>query len=119
MSTVRRCPAAAAALRDGTVAQRVHGNEANITDAVAAVVGDKDVAGLQIHIEVTGAAALGQGSAQVDTQIHSPQVGQGAVLKIPVQRPLIGAEQIHVAAGAVIHGNVLAFFVGKKSFQFG
>ncbi len=61
--------------RQGVELQRIQLYKTQITDAEFPFVGHKDIGRLQVHIHVTGAAADSQGGAEIQTQVHSLQMG--------------------------------------------
>ena len=117
---LRRGVAAAVLAGQSRILDRVQADEAQIADLVILVVGNKDVIGLQIHIQMTGPAAGGQGCAQVQTQIDSFQVGHGTLLQMTLQGTAVGSQQIDVIAQAVVvHGDNLPCFTGHKAARAG
>ena len=116
-----RCGVAAAVLAGQSgILDGIQADEAQIADLVILVVGNEDVVGLQIHVQMTGTAAGGQGCAQVQTQIDSFQMGHGTLLQMTLQGTAVGGQQIDVIAQAVVvHGDDLPCFTGHKAARTG
>ena len=104
--------------RQGSELQGVQLHKAQIADAVFLILGQEDVGGLQIHIQVSGPAADGQGGAKIQAQIHRLLMGHQIAAQEFVQGTLVGADQEHpIAQTAVFHRLHLPAGIGQEALQ--
>ena len=112
---LRRSIDTAIPVRQGCIGQGIHGHEAQIADAVFLIAEEVDVLRLQVHIQPSGLPADSQGCAQVDAQVHCPQMGHGAAAGEPVQCLAVAAEQMDLVSDALLHFRNLEALVGDKA----
>ena len=112
---LRRGVQAAVPVGQGSILQRIHGNEAQIADPVFLVAENVDILRLQIHVHPSGLPAHGHGGTQVDAQIHRAQMGHGAAAGEALQSPAVAGEQIDLKADPILHGQDLAGQEGDEA----
>ena len=99
--------------------QGIQRSEAQITDTVALILTDKNIARSQIGVQISVPTADRQSGAQIQAQIDSGQMGHGFPAEPTIQAVPIAAEQIDIVAGACFHRLDLPTVVGQKAFQLG
>ena len=111
---------AAVFVRKGRIAQGVQVHEAQVSDAVLLLIGNKHIGRLQVHIEGIGLPADIQRSTKIQTQIDCFQMGHRIFPNIFVQRTLVSTHQIKLKTKAPAgNGLHLPAFVGQKAVQLG
>ena len=98
---------AAAPVRQGRELQRVQGHKAQIPNIEILLAFQENVAGLQIHIQITGFPADSQGGAQVNTHIDRGKMSHGTLTELTLQSAPVVADEVYLVADALFHGDDL------------
>ena len=104
----------------GGILQGSHGDEAQVTNPVFLILGDIDIGGPQVRIQVTSVPADGQGGTQIQTQIDSAEMGHGIATHILIQGLAVAAQQVNLVTQMILLlGYDLPVLVGYEALKLG
>ena len=112
---LRRSVFTVAALRQGGILEGTQFHKAQIRDVIGLVAGEDDVAGFEIHIEISVIPADGKCGTEVDAHVDCGQVCQRLMAHMALQCQPVRAEQIDLISNGVLHLDDLMIQVREKS----
>ena len=116
---LRGCIGTAVAVGQRSVLQSIQRHKAQIANAVALIFANKNVARLQVGVQISAPTADSQSGAHIQAQIYGRQMGHGFPTETAIQTAAVVAEQIDIVTGVCFHRFGLPTFVGYETFQLG